>query len=118
VTKTYKPEITATAEADVTEIWEYIAHDNADAATAFILAPGKLNRQTGEFPRTLSAHTREPLCSAASIDICCWVNTGLFSGLTEKESSSSVFCTEHVCWTRACWNSRGLPFRFTGQGKP
>ncbi len=37
MTKTYKPEITATAEADVTEIWEYISHDNADAATAFIL---------------------------------------------------------------------------------
>jgi plasmid stabilization system protein ParE len=34
VTKTFKLEITATAEADVTEIWEYIAQDNADTATA------------------------------------------------------------------------------------
>jgi toxin ParE1/3/4 len=30
-------DITAAAEADVAEIWEYIAQDNSDAATAFVL---------------------------------------------------------------------------------
>ena len=35
--KTFRVEITATAEADVAEIWEYIAHDSPEAATAFIL---------------------------------------------------------------------------------
>jgi toxin ParE1/3/4 len=37
VAKTFRVEITATAEADVAEIWEYIAHDSPEAATAFIL---------------------------------------------------------------------------------
>lgn len=35
--KTFRVEITATAEADVAEIWAYIAHDNSEAASAFIL---------------------------------------------------------------------------------
>lgn len=35
--KTFRVEITATAEADVAEIWEYIAQDNPETATAFIL---------------------------------------------------------------------------------
>ncbi len=30
-------DITAAAEADVSEIWDYIAQDNSDAATAFVL---------------------------------------------------------------------------------
>ena len=34
--KKYQVEITATAEADVAEIWAYIAQDNARAATSFI----------------------------------------------------------------------------------
>ena len=35
--KKYIVNITAAAEADVTEIWEFIAQDNTDAATAFVL---------------------------------------------------------------------------------
>jgi len=35
--KKYTVDITAAAEADVAEIWEYIAQDNPDAATAFVL---------------------------------------------------------------------------------
>lgn len=34
--KTFRLEITASAEADIAEIWEYIALDNPAAATAFI----------------------------------------------------------------------------------
>lgn len=37
MTKRFRVEITATAEADVTEIWEYIAQDNPVTASAFIL---------------------------------------------------------------------------------
>lgn len=35
--KTFRVEITAIAEADVAEIWEYIVQDNPEAATDFIL---------------------------------------------------------------------------------
>ena len=35
--KKYRVDITATAEADLAAIWDYIARDNPDAATAFIL---------------------------------------------------------------------------------
>ena len=42
--KKYKVDITAAAEADVAEIWEYIAQDNPDAATAFVL---RLEEQVG-----------------------------------------------------------------------
>lgn len=42
--KKYRVDITATAEADIVEIWDYIAQDNPDAATAFIL---RLEEQTG-----------------------------------------------------------------------
>ncbi len=35
--KKFRVEITATAAADVAEIWEYIARDNSGAATDFIL---------------------------------------------------------------------------------
>ncbi len=37
MTTTFRVEITATAEADVAEIRDYIAHDSPEAATAFIL---------------------------------------------------------------------------------
>jgi plasmid stabilization system protein ParE len=37
VAKTFRVEITATAEADVAEIWGYIAQDNPETATDFIL---------------------------------------------------------------------------------
>jgi toxin ParE1/3/4 len=35
--KKHNVDITAAAEADVAEIWEYIAQDKPDAATAFVL---------------------------------------------------------------------------------
>ena len=35
--KKFNVDITAVAEADVGEIWEYIAQDDSDAATAFVL---------------------------------------------------------------------------------
>jgi plasmid stabilization system protein ParE len=35
--KKFNVDITAAAEADVAEIWGYIAQDNPDAATAFVL---------------------------------------------------------------------------------
>jgi toxin ParE1/3/4 len=37
VAKKFRVEITATAEADLEEIWEYIAQNNSGAATDFIL---------------------------------------------------------------------------------
>ncbi len=35
--KKFKVDITAAAEADAAEIWDYIAEDKPDAATAFVL---------------------------------------------------------------------------------
>ncbi|MGA7877196.1 MAG: type II toxin-antitoxin system RelE/ParE family toxin [Desulfoferrobacter sp.] len=35
--KKYRVDITAAAEADIAAIWDYIAQDNPEAATAFIL---------------------------------------------------------------------------------
>jgi len=37
VTKKYRVEITASAEADVADIWEYIAQDNPRAAMDFVI---------------------------------------------------------------------------------
>jgi len=37
VSKKFSVDITATAEADIAEIWEFIAQDKPDAATAFVL---------------------------------------------------------------------------------
>jgi toxin ParE1/3/4 len=37
VPKKFRVDITATAESDVAEIWEYIAQDKPEAATAFVL---------------------------------------------------------------------------------
>jgi toxin ParE1/3/4 len=36
VPKKYRVEITASAETDIAEIWDYISQDNPDSATAFI----------------------------------------------------------------------------------
>lgn len=50
MTKKISVEITATSESDVAEIWEYIAQDKPEAATAFVL---RLEEQIGtleEFP--------------------------------------------------------------------
>jgi plasmid stabilization system protein ParE len=38
VPATFKVEITPTAERDIEEIWDYIAQDGPENATAFILA--------------------------------------------------------------------------------
>ena len=46
--KKYRVDITATAEADTAAIWDYIAQDNPDAATAFIL---RLEEQIGTLER-------------------------------------------------------------------
>ena len=46
--KKFSVDITATAEDDVAEIWEYIAQDNPDAATAFVL---RLEEQIGTLER-------------------------------------------------------------------
>lgn len=45
---TYRVEITATAEADVAGIWDYIAQDSPAAASAFIL---RLDEQIGALER-------------------------------------------------------------------
>jgi toxin ParE1/3/4 len=37
VPKKFRVDITASAEADIADIWDYIARDNPDAATAFVL---------------------------------------------------------------------------------
>jgi toxin ParE1/3/4 len=44
VPKKYKVDITASAEADIAAIWDYIAQDNPASATAFIL---RLEEQIG-----------------------------------------------------------------------
>lgn len=44
----FRVEITATAEADVAEIWEYIAQDNPDTASVFIL---RMENQIGALER-------------------------------------------------------------------
>ena len=44
----FSVDITAAAEADVAEIWEYIAQDGPDAATAFVL---RLEEQLGTLER-------------------------------------------------------------------
>jgi len=46
--KKFSVDITAAAQADVAEIWEYIAQDNFDAATAFVL---QLEEQLGTLER-------------------------------------------------------------------
>ena len=46
--KKYRVDITAAAELDTAAIWDYIAQDNPDAATAFIL---HLEEQIGTLER-------------------------------------------------------------------
>ena len=42
--KKYKVDITASAESDIAEIWDYISQESSDSATAFIL---RLEEQIG-----------------------------------------------------------------------
>ena len=46
--KKFRVDITEAAEADAAEIWEYIAQDKPDAATAFVL---RLEEQIGTLER-------------------------------------------------------------------
>jgi toxin ParE1/3/4 len=48
VPRKFKVDITEVAEADVAQIWEYIAQDKPDAATAFVL---RLEEQIGTLER-------------------------------------------------------------------
>jgi plasmid stabilization system protein ParE len=48
VPKKFKVEITKIAEADVAEIWDYIAQDKPEMATAFVL---RLEEQVGTLER-------------------------------------------------------------------
>jgi toxin ParE1/3/4 len=48
--KKYNVDITAAAEADVNEIWEFIAQDDPDAATAFVLRLEEQIRTLERFP--------------------------------------------------------------------
>ena len=44
----YRVDITPAAEADIAEIWDYIAQDNPDTATSFIM---RLEEQIGTLER-------------------------------------------------------------------
>lgn len=46
----FRVDITDAAEADVTEVWEYIAQDKPDAATAFLLRLEEQIRTMERFP--------------------------------------------------------------------
>ncbi len=61
----FRVDITKAAEADVAEIWEYIAQDKPDAATAFIL---RLEEQIGAlegFPERCPLAPENELLGAA-----------------------------------------------------
>jgi len=50
VTARFRVEITPVAEADIAEIWDYIAQDSPDKATAFTLALEEQIASLEEFP--------------------------------------------------------------------
>jgi len=65
VQKKYRVDITAAAEADTASIWDYIAQDNPDAATAFML---RLEEQIGtleRYPKRCSLITENELLGTA-----------------------------------------------------
>jgi plasmid stabilization system protein ParE len=65
VQKKIRVDITAAAEADTSEIWDYIAQDNPEAATAFIM---RLEEQIGtlkKFPPRCSIVPESELIAAA-----------------------------------------------------
>lgn len=47
---TFRVEITPSAEADIAEIWDYIAQDSPDNATAFVLAIEEQIGSLEQFP--------------------------------------------------------------------
>ncbi|MEI8171941.1 MAG: type II toxin-antitoxin system RelE/ParE family toxin [Deltaproteobacteria bacterium] len=63
--KKFKVDITAAAETDIAEIWDYIAQENSDAATAFIL---RMEEQIGtleSFPERCPLIPENELLSTA-----------------------------------------------------
>jgi plasmid stabilization system protein ParE len=50
VPRKFRVDITEAAEADVAQIWEYIAQDKTDAATAFVLRLEEQIRTLERFP--------------------------------------------------------------------
>lgn len=54
MTETYAIEITTVAEQDIEEIWEYIATNNPDDATLFILNLEELVVTLESFPFSVS----------------------------------------------------------------
>jgi len=58
VARKFRVEITATAEADVAEIWEYIAQDNAETASAFILRMEERIGTLERFPERCPAYPK------------------------------------------------------------
>ena len=63
--KKFRVDLTASAEADTSEIWDYIAQDNPEAATAFIL---RLEEQIGTlemFPQRCPLIPESELLGAA-----------------------------------------------------
>jgi plasmid stabilization system protein ParE len=65
VPKKFSVDLTASAEADTSEIWDYIASDNPEAATAFIL---RLEEQIGTlemFPQRCPLVPESELLGAA-----------------------------------------------------
>ncbi len=63
--KKFRVDLTASAEADTSEIWDYIAQDNPEAGTAFIL---RLEEQIGTlemFPQRCPLIPESELLGAA-----------------------------------------------------
>jgi plasmid stabilization system protein ParE len=50
VAKTFRVEITPLAEADIAEIWEYIAQDSSDNAAAFVQSLDEQIASLEQFP--------------------------------------------------------------------
>lgn len=63
--KTFRVEITANAEADVAQVWEYLAQDNPEAATAFILRLEKQIDTLENFPERCPPIPENRLLGAA-----------------------------------------------------
>ncbi|MBU1207654.1 MAG: type II toxin-antitoxin system RelE/ParE family toxin [Proteobacteria bacterium] len=63
--KKFRVDITEAAEADVAEIWEYIAQDKPDAATAFVLRLEEQIRTLERFPERSPLVTENELLGTA-----------------------------------------------------
>jgi toxin ParE1/3/4 len=63
--KKFNVDITAAAEADVDEIWEYIAQDDPEAATAFVLRLEEQINTLERFPERCPLVRENELLGAA-----------------------------------------------------